>query len=80
MAAVKQNMVTIQIPADVAQEVQQAAGRALGVATRAGELPARWQRALALLCDSLGGRIRVSQREWDEIRLWPDESHETRHR
>lgn len=75
----KHGDVTIRIPRDVAQEVQQAAGRALGVATKAGELPARWQRALALLCDSLGGRIRVSQREWNEIRLWP-EAHESKDR
>lgn len=57
---------TVRIPTEVIEEVRSAIGRALGVATRTGQLPPRWQRALALLSDSLG-KIRVSDAEWMEI-------------
>lgn len=66
MKTTKQRHKTVRIPTEVTEEVRSAIGRALGVATRAGQLPARWQRALALLSDSLG-KVRVSDAEWMEI-------------
>lgn len=64
----KARSVILTIPSSVIEEVRSAATRGL----LSPKLTSRNKRALALLIDSLGGRIRVSAREWREILCWPE--------